>query len=254
MASKSWDLTPIQSNLVEGGHSATNAVTSIGQELAEAVNRCVHINIFNFIFKRSILIFLSAHELDERVANELEAMERIGVLPNRWNGPSKREHLSEQRRAWSHEKNQTHQERLSQHDALSADLATVSIRHAESMDIDKALQEKIKALRVRSQQDSSSKHEIKRIQKEIEIEKEKRRALKTEKTRIKKTIQELKDSGLNGSRINGRRPTSSSLMPATDNPPSHSDIEKLFPDINEHLEVPSTSTVLWISLFSMNLF
>jgi hypothetical protein len=45
MASKSWDLTPIQSNLVEGSHSATNAVTSIGQELAEAVNRCVNIYI-----------------------------------------------------------------------------------------------------------------------------------------------------------------------------------------------------------------
>ena len=42
MGSNSWDLTPIQSNLVEGGHSATNAVTSIGQELAEAVNRCVN--------------------------------------------------------------------------------------------------------------------------------------------------------------------------------------------------------------------
>ena len=47
MGSESWDLTPIQSNLVEGGHSATNAVTSIGQELAEAVNRCVNIDIQN---------------------------------------------------------------------------------------------------------------------------------------------------------------------------------------------------------------
>ena len=47
MASNSWDLTPIQSNLVEGGHSATNAVMSIGQELAEAVDRCVNIYIPN---------------------------------------------------------------------------------------------------------------------------------------------------------------------------------------------------------------
>jgi hypothetical protein len=55
MASKSWDLTPIQSNLVEGGHSATNAVTSIGQEIAEAVDRCVNIYIPNvdliFVFE-----------------------------------------------------------------------------------------------------------------------------------------------------------------------------------------------------------
>ena len=45
MASKSWDLTPIHSNLVEGGHSATNAATSIGQELAEAVDRCVNVYV-----------------------------------------------------------------------------------------------------------------------------------------------------------------------------------------------------------------
>ena len=180
-------------------------------------------------------------------------MERLGVLPNRWNGPIKREHLSEQRRAWSHKKNRTHQEHLSQHDALSADLAAVSIRHAESMDIDKALQEKIKALRVRSQQDSSSKLEIKIIQKEIEIEKEKRRAMKTEKTCIKKAMQELKDSGLNGSRINGRRPTSSTLTPTADNPPSHSDVDNLLPNINEDLEVPSMFTVVRISLFKIQL-
>ena len=62
-------------------------------------------------------------------------MERLGVLPNRWNGPIKREHLSEQRRAWSHEKNRTHQEHLSQHDALSADLAAVSIQHADTVDL-----------------------------------------------------------------------------------------------------------------------
>jgi hypothetical protein len=54
-------------------------------------------------------------------------MERNGVLPNRWNGPTKREHRSEKRLAWSREKNQTHQERLSQHDTLAAELETISI-------------------------------------------------------------------------------------------------------------------------------
>jgi hypothetical protein len=180
-------------------------------------------------------------------------MERIGVLPNRWNGPTKREHLSEQRHAWSREKNQTHRERLSQHDALAADLETVSIRHAESFDIDKALQEKIKALRVRSPQDISSKQEIKILQKEIEGEKEKRRALKMERTRIKKTMQELKDSGLNGSRINGRRPTSSTPTPTADNPPPNSDVENPLINVNEHLEAPSMFTLLRISIFRIQL-
>ena len=191
-------------------------------------------------------------------------MENNGILSNRWNGPIKREHRSEQRHAWSREKNQTHQERLSQHDALASDLETVSIRHAESIDIDKALQEKIKALRVHSQHDISSKQEIKTIQKEIEIEKEKRRALKIERAGIKKTMQELKDSGLNGSRINGRRPTSSTPAPTGDNlnPLPHSDIENPLPppllvvptgNVNhsEHLEVPSEFTLLRFSIFKI---
>jgi len=173
-------------------------------------------------------------------------MERIGVLPNRWNGPIKREHLSEQRHAWSREKYQTHQEHLSQHDTLTADLETVSIQHAESIKVDKALQEKIKDLR--SHLDTSSKQEIKMIQKQIEGEKEKRRALKIERTSIKKKFQELKDSGLNGSRINGRRPTSSTPVPTTDNQleAPRSDVENPLTNVNEHLEVPSMFTVLGI--------
>ena len=177
-------------------------------------------------------------------------MERIGVLPNCWNGPIKREHLSEQRHAWSREKNQTHQELLSQHDTLAAELKTVSSRHVESLEIDKTLQGKIKALH--SHQDISSKQEIKMLQKQIEGEKEKMHALKIERTSIKKSSQELKDSGLNGSCINGRRPTSSSQasipVPMPDNTAPHLDTEKS-PDsppnhdvnvLNEYLEVPNT--------------
>jgi hypothetical protein len=57
MDPKSWDLTPIQSNLVEGSHSATNAVTSIGQELAEAVNRCVN----TIYIQMLVLFFFEVH-------------------------------------------------------------------------------------------------------------------------------------------------------------------------------------------------
>jgi hypothetical protein len=179
-------------------------------------------------------------------------MERNGVLPNRWNGPTKREHRSEKRLAWSREKNQTHQERLSQHDTLAAELETISIRHAESIDLDKALHEKIKGLR--SHQDISSKQEIKIVQKQIESEKEKRRALKIERTGIKKTMQELKDSGLSGSRINGRRPASSTPIPPVDNPAGQSDIEKSLPNINEspNLEIPSMFTFVGSQYLKFN--
>jgi hypothetical protein len=192
-----------------------------------------------------------------RVANELEAMEQIGVLPNRWNGPIQREHLSEQRHAWTWEKNQTQQERLSQHDALAADLETVSIRHAESIDNDKTLQENIKALRSRQDTSISSKQEIKKLQKQIESEKEKRCALKIERSGIKNMMQELKDSGLNGSRINAHRPTSSTpqAMPTAHNSAQslHSDIENSLPIVNPHLEVPCKFTILRISIFKYQL-
>jgi ATP-dependent Lon protease len=189
-------------------------------------------------------LFLSAQELDKRVANELEAMEQNGVLANRWNGPIKREHCSEQCQAWSWDKNQTHQERLTQHDSLAADLEKVSIRHVESIDIKKTLQGKIKAHCSESHKDITLKQEIKILQKQIKSEKEKRCALKIERAGIKKMIQELKDSGLNGSRINGRRPTSSTPGPATSSVPTavnplaapQSDIDKPLPNVNEPLD------------------
>ena len=38
MDGTSWKLMPNHSNLVEGGHSGTNDVTSIGKEISEAVS------------------------------------------------------------------------------------------------------------------------------------------------------------------------------------------------------------------------
>ena len=138
-----------------------------------------------------------------------------------------------------------HQEHLSQYDALAAELDTISIQHAESIDIEKALHEKIKVIRLRSWQDINSKQEIKIIQKEIESEKEKRRLLKIKSSHIKETMQELKDSGLNGSRINGCRPTSSTPTPTkADNPPPHN---LTIPNVN--IQVPSRFTILCISIF-----
>ena len=144
-----------------------------------------------------------------------------------------------------------------------AELEMVSSRHAESLEIDKTLQRKIKALR--SHQDISSKQEIKMLQKQIEGEKEKRHALEIERTSIKKSLQELKDSGLNRSCINGCRPRSSSQastpVPMADNPAPHLDTEKS-PDsppnhdvnvLNE-LEVPSMFCFFGSQYLKFNFF
>jgi hypothetical protein len=49
MDGTSWNLTPNHSNLVEGGHSGTNDITSIGKEIGEAVLRYFQIVLFVFI-------------------------------------------------------------------------------------------------------------------------------------------------------------------------------------------------------------
>ena len=103
----SWNLTPNHSNLAEGGHSGMNDVTSIGKEIGEAVT------------------------------DELEAMERNAVLPKRWNGPSEREHLSTQRRAWSHKKQKDRDNKLAHHDDFTAELQILSSQQAESLKLDK---------------------------------------------------------------------------------------------------------------------
>ena len=48
MDTTSWNLTPNNSNLVEGGHSGTNDITSIGKEIGKAVLRYFQIVLFVF--------------------------------------------------------------------------------------------------------------------------------------------------------------------------------------------------------------
>ena len=135
---------PNHSNLVEGGHSGTNDVTSIGKEIAEAVTR--YFKMFLPVFN-SVEYFHSARELDDRIADELEAMEHNAVLPKRWNGPSEREHLNTRRRAWSQAKQKDRDDKLDRHDEFTAELQALSSQQAESIKLDKLLQAQIKTLR-----------------------------------------------------------------------------------------------------------
>ena len=198
----SWNLTPNHSNLVEGDHSGTNDVTSIGKEIAEAVTRYFKILL---PVLNSVEYFHSARELDDRIADELEAMEHNAVLPKRWNGPSEREHLNTRRRAWSHAKQKDRDDKLDRHDEFTAELQALSSQQAESIKLDKLLQAQIKTLR--DNRDHDWKEKIKAVQQEVEVEKEKRRGYKSRRLLINQSIQELKDNGLSGTRVNGRRPT-----------------------------------------------
>ena len=131
-------------------------------------------------------------------------MEWNAVLPKRWNGPSEREHLNTQRRAWSHAKQKDRDHKLAHHDEFSAELQRLSSQQADSLKLDKSLQAQIQILR--DNKNANWKDEIKAIQQQIEAEKEKRRGYKTQRQIINKSIQGLKDDGLSGARIHGRRP------------------------------------------------
>ena len=113
----------------------------------------------------------SAHELDDKVADELEVMEQNAILPKRWNGPSEREHLNSQRRAWSHAKQKDRDDKLAHHDEFSAELQTLSSQQADSLKLDKSLQAEIQTLR--DNQNANWKEEIKSLQQQVEVEKEK---------------------------------------------------------------------------------
>jgi hypothetical protein len=132
-------------------------------------------------------------------------MERSCVLPKHWNGSAEREHLNTQRRAWTHAKKKDRDTKLAHHDEFTTELQALSTQQTESLNLDKSLQAQIKALR--DNHDIDWKERIKVLQKQVEDEKEKRREFKNRRQVINVAIQELKDNGLSGSRVNGRRPT-----------------------------------------------
>jgi len=132
-------------------------------------------------------------------------MERNGVLPKRWNGSAEREHLNTQRQAWTHAKKKNRDDKLAHHDEFTAELQTLSTQQTESLDLDKSLQAQIKALR--DTHDIDWKERIKALEQQVEDEKEKWRGFKNRWQVINVAIQELKDNGLSGSRINGHCPT-----------------------------------------------
>jgi hypothetical protein len=129
-------------------------------------------------------------------------MEQNTVLPKRWNGPSEWEHLNTQCQAWNHAKQNDRDDKIAHHDEFTAELQILSSQQAELIKLDKSLHTQIQILRVN--QNVNWKKEIKAVQQQVEVEKEKRRGYKSQRQVINKCIQELKDNGLSGARLCGR--------------------------------------------------
>lgn len=169
--------------------------------------------MFGFQFS----IALSARERDSAVAEELDAMEQNCILPNRWNGPMEREHLSSQRHSWNHAKKRTRDDQISQFQALETEVERISGQIKESVAISKTLEEEIKSLRSTPAAASDSQEKIKKLQNQITIEKQQRRDLRARKVQVKSSINELRETSLSGVRVNGRRPSTLPLVTTNNN-------------------------------------
>jgi hypothetical protein len=129
-------------------------------------------------------------------------------MPRRWNGVAEREKLSAQRRNWSHRKGSIRDDQLTEYDNLQEErevglqLSKESIVEGKRMDVE------MKNLRDTMKFDSNAdfKDKLVDLRRNIEQEKEKRRRLMGRRKEIDARIQELKDTGLNGARLNARRP------------------------------------------------
>ena len=128
-------------------------------------------------------------------------MEHNGTLPKCWNGSAEQEHLNTQHWAWTHAKKKDCDNKIAHYDEFTTELQTLWTQQTESLNLDKSLQAQIKALQ--NNCDINQKGRLKALQQQVKDEKKKQWELKNQQQVIDIAIQELKDNGLSGSRING---------------------------------------------------
>ncbi|KAJ7804925.1 hypothetical protein B0H14DRAFT_2611872 [Mycena olivaceomarginata] len=166
ITNESWDITPNHSNLVETAHAGRNAETSIGVGLLTAI--------------------LQSQARDNAKAAELLQIEQKGVMRKRWNGVGEREKLSAQRKVWRMRKSAVRTDQLTSFESLKAE------RTADEMKLDSHR--------------SDLREQINTLRREIEEEKDARRAWRVRQNEIDSELERIRKGPLAGVRINGRRP------------------------------------------------
>ncbi|KAJ7824717.1 hypothetical protein B0H14DRAFT_2596999 [Mycena olivaceomarginata] len=197
---ENWDITPNHSNYVESAHAARNAETSTHLPLLTAI--------------------LKAQERDNIKAQELALMERDGVMPNRWNGSAQREKLSAQRQKWGARKAAIRNDQLTSYDTLKEERDSGSEENKASLERQRSLEAQIKLLQDEMKLDrhrTDLQEQIIALRRDVDAEKSIRREWAVRRADIDKEIQRLRDSGLAGARLKGRRP---SERPVGDDVPS----------------------------------
>ncbi|KAJ7862404.1 hypothetical protein B0H14DRAFT_2575473 [Mycena olivaceomarginata] len=197
---ENWDITPNHSNYVESAHAARNAETGTHLPLLTAI--------------------LKAQERDNIKAQELALMERDGVMPNRWNGSAQREKLSAQRQKWATRKAAIRNDQLTSYDTLKEERDSGSEENKASLERQRSLEAQIKLLQDKMKLDrhrTDLQEQIIALRRDVDAEKSIRREWAVRRADIDKEIQRLRDSGLAGARLKGRRP---SERPVGDDVPS----------------------------------
>jgi hypothetical protein len=200
-----WDLTPNHSNLVESAHAGRNAETSIGVNVLTAIQEY----FFPLILYPNIYSLLRrARARDNQRFMDIQQTIREGVSPRRWNGIGEREKRSAQRQTWQARKSAHRDQQLSAYDLLKLERDEGAEVNKASLARSKEIESHIKAIQLQIAIDrhrSDLPEEVASLRLELEQEKSSRKPWTSRRAEIDKEIQKLKDGGLLGVRINGRR-------------------------------------------------
>ncbi|KAJ7799505.1 hypothetical protein B0H14DRAFT_3787817, partial [Mycena olivaceomarginata] len=189
ITNESWDITPSHSNIVETAHAGRNVETSIGVGLLTAI--------------------LQSQVRDNAKAAELLQIEQKGVMRKRWNGVGEREKLSAQRKVWRMRKSAVRTDQLTSFESLKAERNAGTEENKASLQREKIFQSEIKSLQDDMKLDSHRsdlREQINTLRREIEEEKDARRAWRLRQIEIDSELERLRKGSLAGVRINGRRP------------------------------------------------
>ncbi|KAG2004393.1 hypothetical protein CC2G_002954 [Coprinopsis cinerea AmutBmut pab1-1] len=183
-----WDLTPTNTNLVEGGHAEVNRETDTGLPLLLAIR--------------------SAQEYDRKVAHNMELSRKNAISENRWNTAKHREAANIARRKSQHKKLTTKNAHLQEYFDLQERLHALNLQRTESLERSKALEGNISLLdtEYNAGGDQGVKEKIKLRKKDLAHELDKRRVIRGDSDRIRTQMEALKTGPLQNIHIPKERP------------------------------------------------
>ncbi|CAK5283218.1 unnamed protein product, partial [Mycena citricolor] len=194
-----WNTTPDNTNYVESAHATRNAETSTRLTPLRAVE--------------------AAEERDKLRAAELVQIEQEGIGRKRNNTLFNREKLALQRQSWKSRQETERREGLETLQSLQADLDAVRQGNKDSLERDRSIRDRIRAIQTdldidRRRQDL--RVQIKALQDDLATELSLRRDLRLQKEDIDTRIKALRSTSLAGVQIRGRRPDSFSTLEAVE--------------------------------------